>query len=119
MAGTKRKQEDVDGDYLHYHTKVPRLDESEDETASRASEPLQSTLLSLLDFTTLSTQEEISARFAEIAKDIIHGHRLIISKGNIVTEYEVLELECYLIKPGCHEDPFTHGSDEQRRSGSW
>lgn len=33
--------------------------------------------------------------------------------------FEILELEFYLWKYEIHEDPFTHGSEEQKRSGKW
>lgn len=126
MAAAKRKPEST-ADEPRYHSK-PRLEEREDGTTTRESslsslsptvDSAQHTLLSLLDFSSLDTQEKIASRFSEVAQSIIHAHRLVISKDSTVTEYEVLELECYLIKPGCHEDPFTHGSDEQKRSGCW
>ena len=126
MAAAKRKPEST-ADESRYHSK-PRLEEREDGTTTRESslsslsptvDSAQHTLLSLLDFSSLDTQEKIASRFSEVAQSIIHAHRLVISKDSTVTEYEVLELECYLIKPGCHEDPFTHGSDEQKRSGCW
>ena len=126
MAAAKRKPEST-AEEPRYHSK-PRLEEREDGTTTRESslsslsptvDSAQHTLLSLLDFSSLDTQEKIASRFSEVAQSIIHAHRLVISKDGTVTEYEVLELECYLIKPGCHEDPFTHGSDEQKRSGCW
>ena len=75
-----------------------------------------STLSSLLDFTHLRTHEEISTRFDALAHALLHHFRLRVSAD---AEYEILELETYLFAPGVHEDPFTHGSDEQRRSGRW
>ena len=36
-----------------------------------------------------------------------------------IHNFAILELEFYLYKTGCHEDPFTHGTEEQRLSGRW
>ena len=86
--------------------------------------PTTDALLALLDFTSLTTHDEISARFDNIAEAILHSFGLRIANpdgaGTVVyTDYEVIELEFYLHIPGLHEDPFTHGSDEQRQSGKW
>jgi hypothetical protein len=35
------------------------------------------------------------------------------------TDLEILEMEFYLIAPEVHEDPFCHGSVEQKESGQW
>ena len=42
-----------------------------------------------------------------------------IAADALKVDYEIIELEFYLQKSGLHEDPFTHGSDEQRQSGRW
>jgi len=76
-------------------------------------------LSSLLDFTALSSPEHISARFESIAHELLCTHILSIVHNNVHIDYEILELEFYLQKAGCHEDPFTHGSVEQERSGQW
>ncbi|CAL1699939.1 unnamed protein product [Somion occarium] len=102
-------------------SKTPRISvtRSSSDTSNTQVLPLPTNLLTLLDFTSLQTQDEISSRFREIAKSVIQDHRLVITHDGKEMEYEVLELEFYLIKPGCHEDPFTHGSDEQKQSGHW
>lgn len=74
---------------------------------------------SLLDFSALSSLEDVSARFDAIAQSLLCTHVLSIVHNNVRTNYEILELEFYLQKAGCHEDPFTHGSIEQERSGQW
>ncbi|KAF8641302.1 hypothetical protein AX16_010081 [Volvariella volvacea WC 439] len=36
-----------------------------------------------------------------------------------ITEFQIMEMEYYLLKGECHEDPFTHGSEEQKFSARW
>ncbi|KIM61469.1 hypothetical protein SCLCIDRAFT_1215919 [Scleroderma citrinum Foug A] len=74
---------------------------------------------SFLDLSTLSSPEHISARFESIAHELLCTNILSIVHNSVHTDYEILELEFYLQKAGCHEDPFTHGSREQERSGQW
>ncbi|TFK83306.1 hypothetical protein K466DRAFT_267617 [Polyporus arcularius HHB13444] len=76
-------------------------------------------LLALLDFTQLDTQTAISARFSEIADLLLHHYRVEIKTPSKIDQLELLEIEFYLYKPGCHEDPFTHGSAEQCQAGRW
>ncbi|KAH7907525.1 hypothetical protein BJ138DRAFT_1137511 [Hygrophoropsis aurantiaca] len=73
----------------------------------------------LLDFSTLVSEDEISARFDVVANALLNDFYITIINGSTETEYEILELEFYFQKSGCHEDPFTHGSEEQERSGQW
>jgi hypothetical protein len=81
----------------------------------------QPELGSLLDLTSLTTADEISRRFDDIADALFFRYRLCLGCGDGVspTEFDLLEFEFYLKKPGCHEDPFTHGSEEQKQSGRW
>ncbi|OAX32586.1 hypothetical protein K503DRAFT_794724 [Rhizopogon vinicolor AM-OR11-026] len=74
---------------------------------------------SLLDFTSSCSQDEISSRFDSISSTLLSEYCLSIIHGGSGTNYEILELEFYLQKSGCHEDPFTHGSADQERSGQW
>lgn len=76
-------------------------------------------LAELLDFSTLSSDLDINIRFEQLAEALLSEYSLILEHGDTQTEFEVLELEFYLQKFGVHEDPFTHGSDEQRYSGRW
>ena len=87
MAAAKRKPEST-ADEPRYHSK-PRLEEREDGTTTRESslsslsatvDSAQHTLLSLLDFSSLDTQEKIASRFSEVAQSIIHAHRLLFPK---------------------------------------
>jgi hypothetical protein len=74
----------------------------------------------LLDFSLVDTEEEIASRFDRIAKALMHEFRLVVRRENAQEmELEILEAEFYLQVAGCHEDPFTHGSEEQRVSGRW
>jgi hypothetical protein len=76
-------------------------------------------LACLLDLTPLTTLLDISSRFDQIADALFFDFQLSLGCGNVQTEFEILELEFYLKNPGCHEDPFTHGSEEQKQSGRW
>ena len=81
-------------------------------------------LLALLDFTPLTSHAAIAGRFDAIAEALLHRFRLRMAHPDDAgtlgyTDYEVLELEFYLYMPGLHEDPFTHGSEEQKVSGNW
>lgn len=77
------------------------------------------TINSLLDLTSLDSQDSISARFDSLSRALLSEHYLSVVHDSSQTDYEILELEFYLQKSGCHEDPFTHGSVEQEHSGQW
>ncbi|KAF9073379.1 hypothetical protein BDP27DRAFT_1289240 [Rhodocollybia butyracea] len=75
-----------------------------------------------VDLLDLSNQDKLSipVRFDEIAKDILHNLELVLQTGaGDVTVFEVLELELYLWMAEIHEDPFTHATVEQSKSGNW
>ena len=76
-------------------------------------------LTNLLDFSSLTTHSDIIIRFEQLADALLCGHYLLLNHGGLEHEFDILELEFYLQKTGCHEDPFTHGADEQRYSGRW
>ncbi|KAI0650926.1 hypothetical protein C8Q79DRAFT_998652 [Trametes meyenii] len=76
-------------------------------------------LMELLDFSALDAEDTISARFEEIASEILHNYRIEITTGDKTEQLDVLELEFYLYKSGSHEDPFTHASAEQSQAGRW
>ncbi|KAF8806017.1 hypothetical protein BYT27DRAFT_7103161 [Phlegmacium glaucopus] len=82
-------------------------------------------LQELLDFSRVKTEEDIECRFNHIAKILLHESHLVVVVKNEDTnatkeiEFEILEAEFYLQSGGCHEDPFTHGSEEQKISGTW
>ncbi|KAF9226976.1 hypothetical protein BS17DRAFT_697478, partial [Gyrodon lividus] len=73
----------------------------------------------LLDFSGLTSAEDIFSRFEEVAQELLCNSTLSIVRNGTRTDLEILELEFYLQKSGCHEDPFTHGSVEQERTGQW
>lgn len=75
----------------------------------------------LLDCTSLKDQAAIEARFHLIARSLLCEHVLVVKPAVDAPEmeYELLEVEFYLLSAGYHEDPFTHGTDEQRTSGKW
>lgn len=89
--------------------KKPKPDEQQEEPS----------LLNLLDFTSLTTTDDIVARFDVLSRALFHDFHLVVRCGTVDTPFEILELEFYLQKAGCHEDPFTHGSEEQKISGRW
>jgi hypothetical protein len=76
-------------------------------------------LAPLLDFSTLTTAEEISERFEAVARELLCNTILSVVQNGACADLDILELEFYLQKSSCHEDPFTHGSVEQERSGQW
>jgi hypothetical protein len=76
-------------------------------------------LADALDLTALNSLQEILSRFDELARLLIFGHVIRLHTPASDVEYEILELEFYLHKPGCHADPFTHRANEQTRSGRW
>jgi hypothetical protein len=76
-------------------------------------------LASLLDFSTLTSHSDIDIRFGQLADALLCGHLLLLKHDGHEYSFNILELEFYLQKSGCHDDPFTHGADEQRYSGRW
>ncbi|KAG5342940.1 hypothetical protein C0989_005889 [Termitomyces sp. Mn162] len=67
-------------------------------------------LLQSLDFSALNSTSAISERFDHLGRSLIHDFHLVVKSSNEETVFEILELEFYLRKDGCHEDPFTHDS---------
>ena len=77
-------------------------------------------LTNLLDFSALTSPSDINIRFGQLADCLISGHYLLLKHGDLEHEFDIIELEFYLQKSGCHEDPFTHAADEQNRyCGQW
>ncbi|GBE80193.1 hypothetical protein BKA93DRAFT_115715 [Sparassis latifolia] len=102
--------------------KVSKLDTSLQDGSSWSGSPHIAsgfTLPELLDFTSLESDHAICSRFDNIASALFHEYRLLAASPETRTEFEILEVEFYLHKSSCHEDPFTHGSDEQKQSGNW
>jgi hypothetical protein len=74
-------------------------------------------LQQLLDFSRLSDEQCIKAHFDVVANALLRDFHLVLKCENVETEFQILELEFYLQKAGCHEDPYTHGGEEQKISG--
>ncbi|KAA1466622.1 hypothetical protein DENSPDRAFT_46333 [Dentipellis sp. KUC8613] len=73
-----------------------------------------------------SSPSALTERFDEIASLLLQRIVLVCQtygptqpEPTKSEEYELLELEFYLRMGDHHEDPYTHGSDEQRFSGQW
>lgn len=73
----------------------------------------------LLDLSSLQEERAICNRFDEIARVLIHEYHLVVHRAGVETAFEIQEMEFYFQKAVCHEDPFTHGSEEQKVSGRW
>ena len=95
----------------------PKKQKSEPLAASTLRET--TSLEELLDFSSLNDDSAISNRFDQVGNVLLHDHLLVVRCGDLETEFKILELEFYLQKANCHEDPFTHGSEEQKISGRW
>ena len=119
MADKKRKPEEEN--YFPIFSKKlkqqPSSEPSSDNTGPHLS--LKEFAL-LLDFSAVRTEEEISGRFKQISRALLYDIRLVARKSDgKETEFVVLEAEFYLQIEGLYEDPFTHGSEEQKVSGRW
>ena len=100
----------AENDSESLHVKKPKANSACSEAVA---------LPQLLDFSTLNDISAISDRFDEIGNALLHDHTLVVQCGEMETEFKILELEFYLQKHKCHEDPFTHGSEEQKICGRW
>ncbi|KAH9939367.1 uncharacterized protein BXZ73DRAFT_43968 [Epithele typhae] len=76
-------------------------------------------LLDLLDLSQLDTIHDLDARFHRIAHELLHNHLIEVRSPSRTDHLQLLEIEVYLYKSGCHEDPFTHASHEQSQCGRW
>ena len=128
LTSNKRKLEnDTDTSQPRRRTKpsVGLTDDADAQQNKSSSSTELSELKALLDLSDLTSRDDISARFDAIA-DILLNHILLRLHGPAagegtasISDYEILELEFYLYKSDCHEDPFTHGTEGQRKSGRW
>ncbi|KDR84390.1 hypothetical protein GALMADRAFT_711077 [Galerina marginata CBS 339.88] len=74
----------------------------------------------LLDFSLVNDEAEITRRFDIIPRMLIHEFRLVVKPENKPeVEFQIMEAEFYIQVATCHEDPFTHWSEEQKISGRW
>ena len=98
--------------------KVTRLSPASAATSNAPADDTDD-LLTLLDFRKVNSQNDISARFDAIANTLIHEHDLVVTCKGKSTLFQIIELEFYLLKSECHEDPFTHAHEEQDLCGQW
>ncbi|KAH9049622.1 hypothetical protein EDB84DRAFT_1555965 [Lactarius hengduanensis] len=87
---------------------------------------LDNELLPLLDLSSpsLSSHDSITEHFDKIAEHLFQRSYLVCysTKRDGSPKwvlYEFLEFEFYMIKAGCHPDPYTHDEAEQRLPGVW
>ncbi len=76
-------------------------------------------ILELMDFSGLTQQAEIQARFSELAEHLLVDHGLYIKHGGGTASYQLLEVEFYLNSSNIHPDPYCHSAREQRHPGNW
>lgn len=124
MAEKKRKILDQQDGVFPIFLKKAKQEHSSTSTLNESPEPGQrftlKEFIQLLDFSSITKDEEIATRMSQISKALLHDIRLVARKASgKETEFEVLEAEFYLQIEGIHEDPFTHGSEEQKFSGRW
>lgn len=128
MAEKKRKGLEL---YFPPAIAAKRLKSADTPTASEESKnkdeldsvPTSAELLdlrALLDLSEVNTEQDISTRLDRIANLLLREVRLVLKRKDATNvEFEILEAEFYLQIGDRHEDPFTHGSEEQRYSGYW
>ncbi|KAM5542461.1 hypothetical protein V8D89_003920 [Ganoderma adspersum] len=93
--------------------------EHHDSDTPSDADNTSSDLIELLDLSRLDSMSAIEARFEKIAAELLHHYRIEVKSRKGTDQLEVLELEFYLYKTDCHEDPFTHASPEQGQRGRW
>jgi hypothetical protein len=116
MEPTKRKQDDAASEETS--TRATKKVKSDTPTNSSPSSNTLN-LHELLDFSSLEDEAVISSRFDAVARILMHEYQLVVGRDGKETAFEIQEMEFYLQKALCHEDPFTHGSEEQKVSGRW
>jgi Fe2+ or Zn2+ uptake regulation protein len=96
------------------------LHESSNSNSKEAKRFTLKEFIHLLDLSSVIEEEEITNRMTQISEALLHDILLVARNASgKETEFEVLEAEFYLQIEGIHEDPFTHGTEEQRLSGRW
>lgn len=118
----RKKSDSVDEDATTQARKKAKQDptgsDGNDEQPANSSSQAPS-LEDLLNISSLNDENAICSRFDEIARVLMHDYRFVVHRAGVETAFEIQEMEFYLRKPVCHEDPFTHGSEEQKVSGRW
>ncbi|KAF8076947.1 hypothetical protein FPV67DRAFT_439383 [Lyophyllum atratum] len=119
MNSMKRKQDDDNHSFPAQKKPRPETEAEPSPSPSSPATTTDSALQQALDFSALNDTSSISERFDLVGRALLHEFHLVVRSDNVETLFEILELEFYLLKDGCHEDPFTHGSEEQKLSGRW
>ena len=123
MNAGKRRNDVAQLDDGGKNHKKSRVDDgsvsSSVHTSSSNTSSCDIPLPQLLDFSSLNLASDICNRFDQVANALLFDFRLTLTCGDVETQFEILEMEFYLQKSHCHEDPFTHGSEEQKTSGRW
>ena len=103
--------------------KRPNADEPDPSRIQKKPKPDsedRDSLEELLDIPSDIAHDALDARFQTIANAILFDYELVVGSSTAgETRYQVLEVEFYLWIESTHEDPFTHGNEEQRVSGKW
>ena len=116
---TEKKRKQVEGDLAPIFVKKAKHEPSLDSTSQAAKQLSLEEFALLLDFSSIQ-EEEIKGRLDKISRSLLHDFRLAVRRADgKETEFQVLEAEFYLQIEGIHDDPFTHGSEEQKFSGRW
>ncbi|KAF9035891.1 hypothetical protein BJ165DRAFT_1409263 [Panaeolus papilionaceus] len=92
-----------------------------DASGSAALELTPKEFENLLDLSSLQTEAEIETRLDQISTALMYNFRMAVRREGVegLIEFDIIEAEFYLQIGEIHEDPFTHGSEEQRFSGRW
>lgn len=110
-------------DLMNAVKKRPNTDEPDPSSLRFQKKPKpdsEDILEELLDIPSNIAHDALEARFQTIANAILFDHELVVSSSTAgETRYQVLEVEFYLWIDSTHEDPFTHGNEEQRVAGKW
>lgn len=126
MAPKNSKRKAPTGVFPIFQKKV-KLDAPEmttslsDASGSAALELTPKEFENLLDLSSLQTEAEIETRLDQISTALMYNFRMAVRREGVegLIEFDIIEAEFYLQIGEIHEDPFTHGSEEQRFSGRW
>lgn len=118
LSGRKRKQRETEEITSTFDDDVE--DKKRKPNSANTSSSRTLSLQRHLDFSAHESASSIQQRADVVSEALLHDFRLVVRREDAVeVEHEILELEFYLWKDGCHEDPFTHGSEEQKIPGQW
>ncbi|TEB32158.1 hypothetical protein FA13DRAFT_1731905 [Coprinellus micaceus] len=107
MASKQRETSGHGFSVVRSAAKKAKVDEQEDQQVSTTDVALDS----LIDLSDVENQEQLQLSSVD--------YHLVVTRPGATTKVEFMEVEFYLQKEGFHEDPFTHGSEEQKVAGRW